>query len=49
MLHLNAIKDATDIEEFLTNLGKLEMGVKRQYEALANQNPQMIPYADFWK
>jgi hypothetical protein len=43
------IKDATDIDEFLINLGKLEIEVKKQYEALANQNPQMIPYADFWK
>jgi hypothetical protein len=43
------IKDATDIDEFLINLGKLEIEVKKQYEALENQNPKMIPYGDFWK
>jgi hypothetical protein len=42
------IADPTGIEEFLVDLGNLEMEIKRQYEKLQVGNRQMVPYEQVW-
>lgn len=44
----NEVGDVSDIEQFLVSLGLLEGEVRKQYLALREQNPQMIPYAELW-
>lgn len=48
LLHSQTIKDPTDIEEFLMNLGNLEMEIRKQYEALEKQNKEMLRYEQLW-
>ena len=42
------IKDPTDIEEYLINLGNLEMEVRRQYESLEHSDNGMLRYEQLW-
>lgn len=44
----NEVGDVTDVEEFLVHLGLLEGEVRKQYLALQQKNPKMIPYEKLW-
>ncbi len=47
LLNSETIPDVTDIEEYLVSLGMLEMEVKRQYEAI-QQEQSLPPYESLW-